>query len=489
MAQGNGVPRRREFKVVGRDGKDRLGAAMDFRGHRSYNGDYVLEERFEKLVNLQAVRVLADASGGSGPNAAAFAAFAAANPNFEHLGTNTEVVTLANEFDFGGGQKFCTATADADSAINLPTLLTADSGWAVAGQWRSDRSPRFETVITPTPASQITTIALTSNVVLVTTGAAHGLAPGETVVIKLDARDADYSTTSVLEGTWVVDNVATTTTFTFAFTHANISSATIAGSCKQATNQLTGSAGIAIASIAVATNVVTITCSTSGGLSGKHGWGVDIVRIAFDRTSAAYIALSASDKAIVQACEGVKTLTSAYSAAATTFTYAQTIGDLTTANCTGTAKEVALNASLTKTCIWAGLKKTKEPVAGTDDDQVFVVLDTCLSSTSIFSGITGAAPSQYWQFVTSRAGVDTVQVLDTIPVPVMGQTYRIEIEIDANRIPTLYIDGVQVALSAASKGALTAGIDLIPYEGVMASGIVPAAKAITLQYLRCGRAA
>ncbi len=71
----------------------------------------------------------------------------------------------------------------------------------------------------------------------------------------------------------------------------------------------------------------------------------------------------------------------------------------------------------------------------------------------------------------------------------MGQTYRIEIEIDANRIPTLYIDGVQVTLSAASKAALTAGVDLVPYEGVMASGIVPAAKAITLQYLRCSRAA
>ncbi len=478
MAQGNGVPRRREYKIQGRDGKDRLGAVQDVRGHRSYDGDYVLEERFVKLVGLQAVRILATT-----PTAADFAAALAANPNFEHLGTNTEVVTLANEFDFGGGQKFCTATADADSAINLPSLITADSAWAVAGQWRSDRSPRFECALTPTPASQITTVALTSNVALITTGAAHGLAPGESVTIKLDARDSDYSATSSLEGTWVVSNVATTTTFTFAFTHANVSSASIAGSCKPVTSQQTGSAGIAIASIAVSTNVVTITCSTSGGLSGKHGWGLDIVRIAFDRTSAAYIALSASDKAIVQACEGTKTLTSAYSAAATTFTYAQTIGDLTTANCTGTATEIALNASLTKTCIWAGLKKSNTPVIATDDDQAYVLLDTCVSATSIGS------VSQYWQFVTSRAGTDVIQILDTVPIPVMGQTYRIEIEIDANRIPTLYIDGVQVALSAASKAALTTGVDLVPYEGVMASGIVPAAKAITLQYLRCSRAA
>ncbi len=244
---------------------------------------------------------------------------------------------------------------------------------------------------------------------------------------------------------------------------------------KPATPQ-TGGAGIAISSIAVATNVVTIT------VAGKHGWGVDIVRIAFDRTSAGYLALSAADKAIVLACEGVRTLTSAYSAAATTFTYAQTIGDLSTATATGTATEVALNPSLTKTCIWAGFKKTNDPVIATDDDQCYVLIDTCLSATSIGS------VSQYWQLITSRAGTDTITILNNVPPPVMGQTYRIQIEIDANRIPSLYIDGEKIELGTG-KAALTSHIDFIPYVGVMASGIVPAAKAITLQSLRCSRAA
>jgi hypothetical protein len=309
---------------------------------------------------------------------------------------------------------------------------------------------------------------------MITTGAAHGLAPGESVVIALNQADSDYAATSSLEGTWVVATVATTTTFTFAYTHANISSASIAGSCRQATNQISGSAGIAIASIAVSTNVVTLT------LAGKHGWGVDIINVSFDRNSAAYIALSAADKAIVLACEGTKTLTSAYSAAATTVTYSQTIGDLTTANCTGTATEIQLNAQLTKTCITAGFKQSNDPVVATDDDQCFLRFCNTVSATP-----TGAV-SKYWQFITSRAGVDTVTNLTNVAPPEMGTTYRIEIYVDSNRIPSLYINGQRIDIGTGAA-ALSWGIDFIPYVEVAASGIVPAAKAICLEYISCTR--
>ncbi len=448
------------------------GGVLDERGWRDARKFYRLEERFEKLPQLNAVLVLA-----TSPSAAALAAALAANTSFEHLGTNTEVFTFANQFDFGAGIKMCTATADADSAILLPSTISGQTGWAVSDQWSSERSPGFECVITPTPASQITTVALTTNIATITTGAAHGLAPGETVVITLDQADSDYAATSSLEGTWVVATVATTTTFTFAYTHANVTSASIAGSCRQATNQISGSAGIAIASIAVSSNVVTLT------LAGKHGWGVDIINVSFDRNSAAYVALSAADKAIVLACEGTKTLTSAYSAAATTVTYAQTIGDLTTANCTGTATEIALNASLTKTMFACGFKLTgspPDPVVGTDDDQCFLRFCSCVSATA-----TGAV-SQYWQFITSRGGTDIVTNLTNVAPPEMGTTYRIEIYLDSSRIPSLYINGQKIDIGTGAA-ALRWGIDFIPYVFVAASGIVPAAKAICLEYISCTR--
>lgn len=471
MARRDGNAAVREWNI-----NNKRGARLDERGHRDARKYYRLEEVFPQLPALNAASVLATT-----PTAAAFAAALAANKNFEHLGTNTEVVTFANKFDFGGGIKVCTATADADSAIIQPNLVAAtdlalgQTGWAVAQQWASHRSPRFECVITPTPASQITTVALTSNIALITTGAAHGLFPGESVTIKLDAADSDYSAVSSLEGTWVVQSVATTTTFTFAYTHANIVSASIAGSCIQATNQVSGAAGLAITNIDLTTNVVTITTAYKHGLAANC-----IVEIAIDQTSAAFLALNAANRLLLLALQGTQTVTSAYSASATTFTYSKTAADITTGAFTGLVKETALNASLTKTMICAGFKKTNDPVVPTDDDQCFLRFNSCVSATP-----TGAV-SAYWQFITSRAGVDTVTELTNIAPPSMGTTYRIEIAINSDRIPSLWINGQSVEIGTG-KAALSPNIDFIPYVEVAASGIVPAAKAITLEYIACDR--
>lgn len=476
----DGNAARREWKIA-----NKLGAVLDQRGHRDYRKFYKLEERFEQLPGLAAALILADASGGAGPNAAAFAAAMAANRNFEHLGTGTEVVTFANQFDFGAGAKLCTATADASSCIVLPStiadtdLALGQTAWGVDKQWTTERSPRFECVITPTPASQITTVALTSNVALITTGAAHGLFPGETVTIALDQADSDYAATSSLEGSWTVLSVATTTTFTFAYTRANISSASIAGSCRQSTNQVSGPSGLAITNIASDGTDVTITTAQKHGLSANC-----LVTISVDQTSAAYIAATDAQKALVLAIQGAQTVTSAYSAAATTFTFAKTSTAITTAAYTGKVFERTQNAQLTKTAIWAGFKKTNTPVVATDNDQAYLLLDTAVSATPIT--LTAGAISPYWNFVTSRGGVDTVTVLTDFLPPEMGKTYRIEIEIDTNRIPSLWING-QKAVLGDGAAALSWGIDLIPYVGVAASGVVPAAKAITLEYISCSR--
>ena len=63
--------------------------------------------------------------------------------------------------------------------------------------------------------------ALTSNVATITTSAAHGLFVGDTVKIT--------SVDSTFNGTWTITTVPTTTTFTFARTASNVTSASSSG--------------------------------------------------------------------------------------------------------------------------------------------------------------------------------------------------------------------------------------------------------------------
>jgi hypothetical protein len=68
----------------------------------------------------------------------------------------------------------------------------------------------------------ISNVALTSNVATLTTLAAHGFFAGETVVVS-------GLTNTFFNGTYVIASVPTTTTFTYALTHANFTSASDSG--------------------------------------------------------------------------------------------------------------------------------------------------------------------------------------------------------------------------------------------------------------------
>lgn len=104
----------------------------------------------------------------------------------------------------------------------------------------------------PFPSVQTSNYALTSNVATITTGTQHGLYVGDKVAI------AGLTGTGVdLNGTWTVASVPTTTTFTFAYVHANITSAasvagtvTVAATLRQFYDRLVrdiNSAGLACA--------------------------------------------------------------------------------------------------------------------------------------------------------------------------------------------------------------------------------------------------
>lgn len=75
----------------------------------------------------------------------------------------------------------------------------------------------------------ISNVALTSNVATITVASTTGLSVNQYVRITLNSADSDYAATSDLEGTYKVASIPGGTSFTFAKTHANISSAAITG--------------------------------------------------------------------------------------------------------------------------------------------------------------------------------------------------------------------------------------------------------------------
>lgn len=74
-----------------------------------------------------------------------------------------------------------------------------------------------------TSLAHVSNKALTSNVATLTTANAHGFAVGMQVLIKLDTPDA------IFDGTYLIASVPTSTTFTYAKTHANVSSVAATG--------------------------------------------------------------------------------------------------------------------------------------------------------------------------------------------------------------------------------------------------------------------
>lgn len=72
----------------------------------------------------------------------------------------------------------------------------------------------------------VTNKALTSNVATITTSTAHGLTTGDSVVVSIGD--------TTFDGTYTVASTPTTTTFTYAKTHANVTSASATGTVKKA---------------------------------------------------------------------------------------------------------------------------------------------------------------------------------------------------------------------------------------------------------------
>lgn len=103
----------------------------------------------------------------------------------------------------------------------------------------------------------VTTKALTSNVVTITTSVAHGLATGQLVLVSQLGASFD--------GLVTVTGSPTTTTFTYAFTAANVASVAAVGSVERAPK---------CREITIAGN--TVRNSAGGGIWGSMGWVVTV---------------------------------------------------------------------------------------------------------------------------------------------------------------------------------------------------------------------
>lgn len=107
------------------------------------------------------------------------------------------------------------------------------------------------------PVKYLSLAVLATNVVTLTTALPHGFVVGQSVVVNVTAGSTVYN------GTWVIASTPLTTTFTYAVTHANIPSATVAGT-------VTAAVALQTKIATVASNVVTVTTWLSHGfISGQ----------------------------------------------------------------------------------------------------------------------------------------------------------------------------------------------------------------------------
>lgn len=406
---------------------------------------YRLTEKFLQRPALKAVNELT-ADFSAHPTSTELLAYTIANKNFSVIGTNmtTALCTFCTGTGLvgSGGITINTAGADADSAIVLPSLTTGLTTWSNAS-WRSDRRTRFESWIrTGGKPAAISNLALTTNVATITTSTNHNLSIGQTVNVAMLTGPTLFGD---VNGTFIVASIPSTTTFTYAFTHADISTLAATGTLTTTPYRFFGNQ--TINNLALTSNVVTLTtAATHFYVAG------DVVTV--NLTSGTSFA----------DCNGTFLVTGATT---NTFTYALVHQNISTVAATGTSTGVrqpnTQTSNLILQTIWTGLKLTNTGTIATDNDQ-------------FYARFLASENSGQWQIITSRANVDVTSVLPIIVTP--NTLYRFRFNIDATRTPSVTVNGVAYDLGASGNAPLTNAISFIPYTGTSANGATPGTKAV-----------
>jgi hypothetical protein len=126
---------------------------------------------------------------------------------------------------------------------------------------------------------------------------------------------------------------------------------------------------------------------------------------------------------------------------------------------------IKTGANITAANIYFGFKLTNVGVSATDADQTFIRYQDTINSGK-------------WQTVDSNTG--TLNATDTGITVAVSTRYHCVIQVDINRLPRYFINGVQVGTGAVLK----ANTNLIPFFGILAGAA--AVKTFDITGLRCG---
>lgn len=111
---------------------------------------------------------------------------------------------------------------------------------------------------------------------------------------------------------------------------------------------------------------------------------------------------------------------------------------------------------ITQSKIWCGLKLTNVEVIATDANQCYF-------------RYSNADNGGRWQCIWSNSNTDSSTVSgneDSGVLVALSTEYKLEIKIDANRIPHFFINGKLVKVGSKDPTGLAATIDFIPYIGI-----------------------
>jgi hypothetical protein len=210
-------------------------------------------------------------------------------------------------------------------------------------------------------AIAITTGDLTTNVVTITTSAAHGLQASSWVTI-IGANNNAFN------GTYIITSVPTTTTFTFSKANANIASATINGNVF--------AQSVAVTNADITSNVATLTTIVSHGL-----------------TTGQYISVMGAGATY----NGIYVIAS--TPTATTLTYTRVSDNIPTAALAGAPRIAPLIGRVIRRNGSANIVSgTSAVLAGTAASNSLVGLATVASpSRALYSGLVKKASDSTWR--------------------------------------------------------------------------------------------
>ena len=130
------------------------------------------------------------------------------------VGVRSNITVANSAFTLANMRVF---EAPGGTPVGISAQVNNLTGYYAGAQTQGINSYAFQAATPSASTATITNVALTSNVVTITTSAAHGFTIGQTVIVAA-------TTTTTINGTYVITSVPSTTTFTYALVLADIPS-------------------------------------------------------------------------------------------------------------------------------------------------------------------------------------------------------------------------------------------------------------------------